>query len=76
MTSTVTLVHEKPEASVGDYLFQERSNQLYQDVQISCANGRLLDNQLSICLAFYDIKDINVTCFTDSVIIMPEFSIE
>ena len=75
--STVTLVQEKPEATIGDFLSQERSNQLYQNVQISCANGRLLENQLIICLAFYDIfKDINVLILADSVIIMPEFSIE
>ena len=77
MTSTVTVVQDNPEATIGDFLSQERSNQLYQNVQISCANGRLLENQLIICLAFYDIfKDINFACFADSVIIMPEVSIE
>ena len=76
MTPSVTLELDKP-VSVGEYLAQVRNNQLHQNVQISCRNGRVLESQLMVGLIFYEVlKDINYACLPDSVIIMPEYKIE
>ena len=66
-----------PCVSVGQFLDQEKSNQLHQNIQLSCANGRLLESQLIVSLVFYNIfRDFNCLSLQDSIIILPDHSVE
>ena len=52
-----------------------RNSQAHATVQISCTDGRLLENQLVVGLVFYNIlKDTNWGAFPESVI-MPQHSV-
>eukprot|EP00092_Neocalanus_flemingeri_P006986 GFUD01007540.1.p1 GENE.GFUD01007540.1~~GFUD01007540.1.p1 ORF type:complete len:375 (+),score=81.02 GFUD01007540.1:42-1166(+) len=75
--SSVTIVMEQKVATVGEYLAHVRNSQPDQNVEISCQNGRLIENQLIVGLMFYDIlKDINYVDFPDCVLIMPDYRTE
>ena len=73
-----TLVLSNPAVqTVGDFLSPARSSQQHQNIEISGKNGRLLENQLMVGLVFYDImRDIPFAYFTDTVIIMPDYTME
>ena len=75
MSPTVTLSQEV--TSVGDFLLQVRKSQIYENVQIVCSDGRLLENQLAVGLIFYQlIKDINSEGFSDIVLIMLDYTVQ
>merc|ERR1712179_125826 len=63
--------------TVGDYFALVKNSQLHQNVQISCSNGRLLQNQMIVGLVFYYfLKDLNFIFSPDCVLILPEYTLE
>ena len=63
--------------TVGDYFAQVKNSKLYQNVQISCSNGRLLENQMIVGLVFYYfLKDVKFMLSSDCVLILPEYTLE
>ena len=73
---SLNIVLEQP-VTVGEYFEQVRNSQIHQNVQISCSNGRLLENQMMVGCIFYNIlKEVNFGLLSDSVLIMPEYTVE
>ena len=75
--TTVTLSQCNSAIAVGDFLSPVRKSQIYQNIQIACSDGRLLENQLAVGLIFYQlIQDIKSEGFPDIVLIMLDYTVQ